>query len=226
MMLTVKGMRFPIAVIMVCIRWYAAYPLSCRHLEEMMEERGVSVDHSTVSRWAIRFLPLLEKIFRIHKHPVGGSWRMDETYIRVKGTWKYLYHAVDRAGKTIDFLLTAKRDKAAAKRFFDKAMQGNGVPEKVTMDKSGANKAAIDEINASREIPVTVRQTKYLNDIVEQDHRAVKRITKPMLGFKSFQSAKNILAGIELMHMNRKGQMMKEGADKMSFAEQFYALAE
>mgnify|MGYP003513613066 FL=1 len=225
-MLVVKGMRFPIEVILVCIRWYAAYPLSCRHLEEMMEERGVTVDHSTVSRWAIRFLPLLEKTFRKYKRPVGGSWRMDETYIQVKGVWKYLYRAVDRDGKTIDFLLTAKRDKAAAKRFFDKAMQANSVPEKVTMDKSGANKAAIDEINANREKPMLVRQVKYLNNIVEQDHRAVKRITKPMLGFKSFQSAKNILAGIELMHMIRKGQIMMEGADKMSYAEQFYALAE
>lgn len=225
-MLVVKGMRFPIEVILVCIRWYAAYPLSCRHLEEMMEERGVTVDHSTVSRWAIRFLPLLEKTFRKYKRPVGGSWRMDETYIQVKGVWKYLYRAVDRDGKTIDFLLTAKRDKAAAKRFFDKAMQANSVPEKVTMDKSGANKAAIDEINANREKPMVVRQVKYLNNIVEQDHRAVKRITKSMLGFKSFQSAKNILAGIELMHMIRKGQIMMEGADKMSYAEQFYALSE
>jgi len=225
-MLAVKGMRFPIEVILVCIRWYAAYPLSCRHLEEMMEERGVSVDYSTVSRWAIRFLPLLEKIFRKYKRPVGRSWRMDETYIKVKGVWKYLYRAVDRDGKTIDFLLTAKRDKAAAKRFFDKAMQANGVPEKVTMDKSGANKAAVDEINASRDIPMVVRQVKYLNNIVEQDHRAVKRITKPMLGFRSFQSAKNILAGIELAYMIRKGQMMMEGTDKISFAEQFYALAE
>ena len=225
-MLVVKGMRFPIEVILVCIRWYAAYPLSCRHLEEMMEELGVTVDHSTVSRWAIRFLPLLEKTFRKYKRPVGGSWRMDETYIKVKGVWKYLYRAVDRDGKTIDFLLTAKRDKAAAKRFFDKAMQANSVPEKVTMDKSGANKAAIDEINANREKPMVVRQVKYLNNIVEQDHRAMKRITKSMLGFKSFQSAKNILAGIELMHMIRKGQIMMEGADKMSYAEQFYALAE
>ena len=151
---------------------------------------------------------------------------MDETYIKVKGVWKYLYRAVDRDGKTIDFLLTAKCDKAAAKRFFDKAMQANGVLAKVTMDKSSANKAAIDEINANREIPMVVRQVKYLNNIVEQDHRSAKRMTKPMLGFKSFQSAKNILAGIELMHMIRKGQMMIEGADKMSFAEQFYALAE
>jgi putative transposase len=224
-MLNTKGMRFPIDVILVCIRWYAAYPLSCRHLEEMMEERGVSVDHSTISRWAIRFLPLLEKIFRKHKRPVGVSWRMDETYIKIKGAWKYLYRAVDKEGKTIDFLLTAKRDKAAAKRFFDKAMQANGLPEKVTMDKSGANKAAIDELNASMEIPMVVRQVKYLNNIVEQDHRAVKRVSKPMLGFKSFQSAKSILAGIELMHMIRKGQLMMEGSDEMSFADQFYALA-
>lgn len=150
---------------------------------------------------------------------------MDETYIKVKGVWKYLYRAVDRDGKTIDFLLTAKRDKAAAKRFFDKAMLANGVPEKVTMDKSSANKAAIDEINAHREIPMVVRQVKYLNNVVEQDHRAVKRITKPTLGFKSFQSAKNILAGIELMHMIRNGQRKMEETDEMSFAEQFYALA-
>ena len=220
-----KGMRFPIDVILVCIRWYAAYPLSYRHQEEMMEERGVVVDHSSINRWAIRFLPLLEKAFRKYKRPVGGSWRMDETYIKVKGVWKYLYRAVDKEGNTVDFLLTAKRDKAAAKRFFDKAMQAHGVPEKVTMDKSGANKAAIDEINAGRKIPIIVRQVKYLNNVVEQDHRVVKRVTKPMLNFKSFRSAKNVLAGIELMHMIRKLQFMMEGVDEMSFAHQFYALA-
>ena len=224
-MLATKGMRFPIDVILVCIRWYAAYPLSYRHLEEMMLERGVFVDHSSINRWAIRFLPLLEKVFRKHKRPVGGSWRMDETYIKVKGVWKYLYRAVDKEGKTVDFLLTAKRDKAAAMRFFEKAMKASGVPEKVTMDKSGANKAAMDEINARGETPVIVRQVKYLNNIVEQDHRAIKRVTKPMLNFKSFRAAKNVLAGIELMHMIRKGQFLLEGCIKLSFAEQFYALA-
>ncbi len=225
-MLIVKRMRFPIEVILVCIRWYAAYPLSYRHLEEMMEERGVSVDHSTVSRWATRFLPLLENIFRRkYKRSVGRSWRMDETYIKVKGAWNYLYRAVDKEGNTVDFLLTAKRDKAAAMRFFKKAINSNYMPEKVAMDKSGANKAAIDQIIKDNDTSIVVRQIKYLNNIVEQDHRAVKRITKPMLGFKSFQSAKNILAGIELMHMIRKGQMMMAGADKMTFAEQFYALA-
>ena len=222
-MLNTKRMRFPIDIILVCIRWYAAYPLSYRHIEEMMQERAVFVDHSSINRWAVRFLPLLEKAFRKHKRPVGGSWRMDETYIKVKGVWKYLYRAVDKEGKTVDFLLTAKRDKSAANRFFEKAMRHNGDPEKVTMDKSGANKAAIDGINDDRELPIEVRQIKYLNNIVEQDHRAIKRVTKPMLNFKSFCSARNVLAGIELMHMIRKGQMAEE--NQMSFAEQFYALA-
>ena len=224
-MLATKGMRFPIDVILVCIRWYAAYPLSYRHLEEMMQERGVFVDHSSINRWAIRFLPLLEKVFRKHKRPVGGSWRMDETYIKVKGVWKYLYRAVDKEGKTVDFLLTAQRDKAAAVRFFDKAMKASGVPEKVTLDKSSANKAAMDEINARGEMPIIVRQIKYLNNIVEQDHRAIKRVTKPMLNFKSFRAAKNVLAGIELMHMIRKGQLLLEGGIKLSFADQFYVVS-
>ena len=113
-MLSFKGMRFPIDVILVCIRWYVAYPLSYRHREKIMEERGVSVDHCSINRWAVRFLPLIEKIARKHKRPVGGSRRMDETYIKIKGVWKYLYRAVDKQGKTVDFLLTAKRDMAAA----------------------------------------------------------------------------------------------------------------
>ena len=191
----------------------------------MMQERGVSVDHSTVNRWAIRFLPLLEKIFRRHKRPVGGSGRMDETYLKVRGQWKYLYRAVDKEGNTIDFLLRAKRDKAAATAFFQKAMRQNGEPEKVTMDKSGTNKAAMDGLNQGREVPFVIRQIKYLNNIVEQDHRGIKRITKPMMGFKSFRAARHVLAGIELMHMIRKGQMTPPEGSDLSFADQFYALA-
>ena len=125
----------------------------------------------------------------------------------------------------MDFLLTAKRDKAAAMRFFDKAMQANDVPEKVTMDKSGANKAAIDEIKVSIVKQTIVRQVKYLNNIVEQDQRAVKRVTKPMRNFKSFQAAKCVPSGIKLMHMIRKGQLMLKGCNERSFADQFYALA-
>ena len=149
---------------------------------------------------------------------------MDETYIKVKGVWKYPYRAVDKQGKTVDFLLPAKRDKAAAMRFFEQAMRDKAIPEKVTMDKSGANKAVIDQIIEDKEISIIVRQVKYLNNVVEQDHRAVKRVTRPML-FKSFRSARNILAGIELMHMIRKGQLHFAGSDTMSFADQFYASA-
>ena len=150
---------------------------------------------------------------------------MDETYIKVKGAWKYLYRAVDKEGQTIDFLLTTKRDKAAALRFFDRAMKSSGVPEKITMDKSGANKAAIDEINAGRQNPIVVWQVKYLNNILQQDHRAIKRITRQMLDFKSFRAARNVLAGIELMHMIRKDQLVLKGGTELSFADQFYALA-
>ena len=150
---------------------------------------------------------------------------MDEIYIKVKGVWHYFYRAADKAGKTVDFLLTTKRDKAAALRFVEKAMKANGVPEKVAMDKSGANKAAMDEINTSREMPILVRQVKYLNNLVEQDHQAIKRVTRPMLNFKSFRTARSILAGIELMHMIRKGQLMLEDCIELSFADQFYALA-
>ena len=224
-MLNLKGMRFPTDVILLCIRWYVAYPLSYRHLEEMMEERGVSVDHSSINRWAIRFLPLIEKMARKHKHPVGGSWRMDETYIKVKGVWKYLYRAVDKRGKTVDFLLTAKRDMAAAMRFFDKAMGANSEPDKVAMDKSGANKAAVDAINTGRDVPIVVRQVKYLNNIVEQDHRAIKRIVRPMLGFKSFRCASILIAGIETMHMIKKGQLDRPNAQASTAASQFYSLA-
>jgi putative transposase len=162
---------------------------------------------------------------RNHKRPVGGSWRMDETYIKVKDVWKYLYRAVDKQGKTVDFLLAAKRDMGAAKRFFDKAIGANGDPDKIAMDRSGAHKAAIDAINTGRDVPIVVRQVKYLNNIVEQDHRAIKRVTRPMLNFKSFRSAGSVLAGIELMHMIRKGQFEIDGADTTSFAEQFFTLA-
>ena len=224
-MLDTKRMRFPLEIIAVCIRWYAAYPLSYRHLEEMMQERGAFVDHSSINRWAIRFLPLIEKTFRKYKRPVGSSWRMDETYIKINGQWKYLYRAVDKEGQTVDFLLSAKRDKAAAMRFFDKAVHNNGLPDKIAMDKSGANKAAIDQIIEDKGLSIVVRQVKYLNNMVEQDHRAIKRMTRPMLGFKSFRAARTILAGIELMHMLRKGQLKLVGCENMSFADQFYALA-
>jgi len=206
------------------VRWYVAYALSYRDLEEMMTERGISVDHSTIQRWVVKYSPLLEQEFKKHKRPVGSSWRMDETYIKIKGQWKYLYRAVDKEGNTIDFLLTAKRDKKAALRFFKKAIGANGLPEKVNMDKSGANKAGLEAYNEANDVEIEIRQNKYLNNRIEQDHRGIKRITRPMLGFKSFHSARRTLAGIELMRMIKKGQMLVLG-DDLSPAEQFYALA-
>ena len=149
---------------------------------------------------------------------------MDETYVRVKGQWKYLYRAVDKDGDTIDFLLRAHRDKAAARRYFEKSIDQNGLPETVTIDGSSANLAALEAINAELETPIKVRQTKYLNNIVEQDHRAIKRRTRPMLGFKDFRCARIILSGIEVMHMIAKGQMKYAGKIKPSAARQFYSL--
>ncbi|MFL9967114.1 IS6 family transposase, partial [Paraburkholderia sediminicola] len=201
-----------------------SYALSLRNLEEMMAERGISVNHSTVHRWALKLLPVLEKAFRRHKRPVGKSWRVDETYIKVTGEWKYLYRAVDKAGNTIDFLLRAHRDKTAARRYFEKSIAQNGEPETVTIDKSGANMAALEAINAERQTPIKIRQTKYLNNIIEQDHHAIKRRTRPMLGFKNFRCARILLGGIEVAHMIAKGQMEGNGA-RETFAEQFYSLA-
>ena len=218
-----KRLHYPLDVILLCVRWYVAYSLSLRNLEEMMAERGFEVDHSSVHRWVIKLVPLFEKAFRRHKRPVGESWRMDETYVKVRGQWKYLYRAVDKAGNTVDFLLRAHRDKAAARCYFEKAIECNGAPETVTMDKSGANLAALQAINAERETPIKIRQVKYLNNIVEQDHRAIKRRTRPMMGFKNFRCARIILCGIETMHMISKGQMDNAGVSRTA-AEQFYSL--
>jgi putative transposase len=217
-----KRLHYPLDVILLCVRWYVAYSLSLRNLEEMMAERGFEVDHSSVHRWVIKLVPLFEKAFRKRKRPVSKSWRMDETYVKVRGQWKYLYRAVDEAGNSVDFLLRAHRDKAAARRYFETAIDGNGAPEIVTMDKSGANLAALPSINAERETPIKVRQVKYLNNIVEQDHRAIKRIIKPMMGFKDFRCARTILSGIEVMHMIKKGQI-NDGVTRTA-AAQFYSL--
>jgi len=221
-----KRLHYPVDVIAQCVRWYLAYALSLRNLEEMMAERGISVDHSTLHRWVIRIVPRLDNMFRRYKRRPGRRWRMDETYIRIKGQWKYLYRAVDSGGQTIDFLLTAKRDAPAALRFFRKAIAHNGEPEGVTIDKSGANAAALAELNAGREKDdsIKVRQSKYLNNLVEQDHRHIKRRIKLMTGFKSFRRAQAILAGIEIIHMLRKGQFQHPYGDGLSPAEQFYLL--
>ena len=225
-MISFKGRQFKKTIILMSVRWYVAYALSYRNIEELMAERGVLVDHSTINRWVINYSPKLEAEFTSHyKRNVGSSWRMDETYIKIKGQWNYLYRAVDKSGATIDFMLSKNRDKKAAKRFFSKAISSSEKPEKVTIDKSGSNNAALISINKDLDenAKIEIRQIKYLNNIVEQDHRFIKRITKPMMGFKAFHSASAILIGIELHHMLHKGQY--NNARNMPVFEQFYALA-
>src|SRR5262245_575911 len=143
MAVSFKGAHFPSEIILTGVRWYVAYPLSTRHVEELMLERGVHVDHATINRWVIKYSPQLEAAFHRRKRPVWVSWRMDETYIRVKGEWRYLYRAVDTYGQTIDFLLTEHRDKGAALRFLKKALRRNGVPETITIDGSGADRKSV-----------------------------------------------------------------------------------
>ncbi|KUZ68622.1 integrase [Burkholderia ubonensis] len=218
-----KRLHYPLDVILLCVRWYVAYSLSLRNLEEMMAERGIEVDHSSVHRWVIKLVPLFEKAFRRIKRPAGKSWRMDETYVKVKGHWKYLYRAVDKEGNTVDFLLRAHRDKAATRRYFERAIAQNGESEIITVDKSGANLAALEAINAERKKPINIQKNKYLNNVIEQDHRAINCIIKPMMGFKRFRCARIILSGIEVRRMIRKGQMQHDGGTRTS-ADQFYSL--
>ncbi|MGP2408159.1 IS6 family transposase [Yersinia sp. 2553 StPb PI] len=222
-----KSLHYPTDINAQCVCWYLAYALSLRNLEEMMAERGIIVDHSTLHRWVIRRVPLLDKAFRRHKRSVGRRWRMDKTDIKVKGQWKYLYRAVDSSGQTLDFLLTAKRDAATVLLFFRKATRHHDEPETVNLDKSGANTAALATLNAEKpdEEAITVRQSKYLNNLIEQDHRNIKRRIRLMLGFKSFRRAQTLLAGIELSHMIRKGQLQHPVEEHLSPAEQFYWLA-
>jgi putative transposase len=226
MAISFKGAHFPKEVILMGVRWYVAYPLSTRHVEALMEERGGEVDHATINRWVLKYSPPLEAAFHRQKRPVWLSWRLDETYIRVKGEWRYLYRAVDKCGQTIDFLLTEQRDERAAMRFLTKAIRRHGVPEKITIDGSEAKAAAIKHDNEEYGTTILIRQVKYLNNMVEQDHRGVKPVTRPMLGFKSFAAADATLVGIELMHMLKKRQLvLEEGGEGLTAAEQFYALA-
>jgi putative transposase len=220
-----RGSHFEKEIILWGVRWYVAYLLSYRQLEEMMQERGVSVDHPTLNRWVIKYAPEFEKAWRRCQRPVGRSWRVDETYVKIKGQRAYRYRGVDKDGQTVDFFLTPQRDRAAAEAFLRKAIHNQGLPEKITIDQSRSNTAAITRYNRMHKTALIIRQSQYLNNIVEQDHRAVKRVVRPMLSFKSFWGARCTIAGIEVMHAIRKGQLVTSSAKSQTPAEQFYALA-
>jgi len=206
-----KWKHFAGEIILLNVRWYLKYALSYKNLEEIMAERGIIVDHTTIMRWVHEYSPEIEKKIRRQLRPTNDSWRVDETYIKIKGKWKYFYRAVDSNGDTIDFMLSAKRNKKAANRFFKKALSSNHnqIPRVITVDKNPAYPPAINELKNDKILPISVgiRQIKYLNNIIEQDHRSIKRIINPMLGFQSFQYANKTLKGIEAMNMIKKGQV-------------------
>jgi transposase, IS6 family len=214
---TFKGRQFATEVILWAVRWYLMFPISYRDLELMLRDRGAGADHTTLFRWIQAYAAELEQRIRPHLRPSNGSWRVDETYIRVKGRWTYLYRAVDNRGQTIDFLLSAKRDAAAAKRFFRKALaQPHTVnPRTITVDKNPAYPKAVAAMKGGCELWrfSRLRQAKYLNNIVEQDHRRAKRPTRPKLGFGGFWTARRTLAGFETMAMIREGQVRNIGGD-------------
>jgi putative transposase len=211
-----KGLHYPGAVILYAVFFYLRYAVSYRDLEEIMAERGVEVDHATLNRWVVKLAPLIASRAQDRKLPTAMSWRMDEPYIKVKGRWTYLYRAVDRDGQTLDFMLSERRNLAAARRFLKRAISTNGLPDRVVIDKSGANLACLQAVNVSSKVTgsgrvVEVRQIKYLNYILEQDHRFIKRITALMIGLKAFHSATASLAGVEIAHMIGKDQFGANG---------------
>jgi len=230
-MISFSGRHYPNFIILQCVRWYVSYALSYRNIEEMMKERGFEIDHATLNRWVLHYAPLLEQKSRQHKRPVHRSWRMDETYIKIKGKWRYLYRAVDKYGATVEFMVSKKRDRAAAKAFFRKAFRYNRMPYRINVDKSGSNKAALDHFNKPGRFTgkrkFILSQAKYLNNIVEQDHRHIKRITSPMGGFRKLHTAARTIAGIELMNMIKKRQLKftKYIDQNLTPAQQFYRLA-
>jgi transposase-like protein len=226
-----KWRHFQAEIILLCVRWYVRYALSYRDLEEMMLERGLHVDHTTIYRWVQRYAPELEKRCRPHLKACNDSWKVDETYIKIKKVWFYLYRAVDSEGNTLEFLLSPTRDAEATKRFFCKALHATtdstpqtlprkervasadsittSVPRVINVDKNAAYPKAIADLKAAGVLPehVELRQVKYLNNLIEQDHRFIKRLTKPGMGFFSFETAWRTLQGYEIMHMMRKGQL-------------------
>jgi transposase-like protein len=219
-----KWRRFEPAIILLCVRWYCRYQLSYRDLEEMMSKRGLLVDHTTAWRWVQRYAPEINKRIRPHLKLTGASYRVDETYIKVGNQCKYLYRAVDKEGNTIEFMLSAKRDVSAAKRFFKKMMRADHrrLPFSISVDKNAAYPDAFTSSQAEKVLPhdCKLRRVKYLNNIIEQDHRFIKKRVRASQCFKSFHTAERTIEGIEAVNMMRKGQVKRlSGKDAMGQAK-------
>ena len=205
-----KRHRYPKAIILQAVYFKLRFTISYRDVEELLQIRGVELDHSTIQRWVFKFSPEIEKKMNKRKFKVGDSWRMDETYIKVGGKDRFLYRAIDKEGNTVDFLLTKRRQRMSAQKFFNKAIGNNGRPRVINIDKSGSNYSAIRVVNrrAHSVKKIKIRQCKYLNNIVEQDHRNIKRRISICTGFKEFESAQRTLSGIEVVNIIRKNQII------------------
>ena len=208
-----KWRHFEPTLILLCVRWYCRYQLSYRDIEQMMRERGLDVDHSTVFRWVQRYAPEINKRIRPYLKMSGTSYRVDETYIKVGKSCKYLYRVVDKEGQTIEFMLSAKRNVSAAKRFFKKMMRADHrrLPFSISIDKNAAYPEAFSTSQAEKIVPKAckLRRVKYLNNVIEQDHRFIKKKVRASQCFKRFHSTERTLEGIEAMNMMRKGQVKR-----------------
>jgi transposase-like protein len=202
--------------------------LRSRDLVQMMAERGITFTHTTILRWVQRYVPEFEKRWSRYARPVGDSWRVDETYLKIRGQWVYLYRAVDKAGRTVDFLLSRRRDMSAAKRFFSRATKQHGAPRVITLDGYAASHRAVAQLKTSGILPrrVQVRSCKYLNNVIEQDHRRIKQRVRPMLGFKRFETTAVTIRGIELAEKIKKQQFnLKPLTEKAITAPEMWAVA-
>jgi transposase, IS6 family len=224
-----KYRHYQAEIILLCLRWYLRYSLSYRDLEEMIVERGLTVDHTTIYRWVQHYAPILERRCRAKLKLTNSSWRVDETYIKVKGTWMYLYRAVDSDGATVEFMLSPTRDALSAKRFFRKALRARHTvaPRVINVDRNPSYPKAVNKLKKKGTLPqgCELRPVKYLNNLVEQDHRFIKRRVNPGLGFWSFDTAWRTLQGYEAIHQLRKGQVQGTSRGNIRSQVRFVATA-
>jgi transposase, IS6 family len=227
-----KRRRFSVEIILLCVRWYCKYGISYRDLAEMMQERGVAVDPSTIFRWVQRYAPEIEKRIRPYRGPRSRSWRVDETYVRVGGNWKYLFRAVDKHGRLIAFMLSDRRNTDAAYRFLRKAIKAMShyPPSSITTDKLASYPRAILRLQNEGLLPddVVHRTSKYLNNILEADHGALKRVIRPTRGFQTMTTAAATLTGFEIMRMIRRGHCIlrkHQATGEIRLIDQLFGLA-
>ena len=219
-------------IILWLVTWYCRYALSYRDLTEMALERGLKLERSTIFRWVQEYAPEINKRMKPHLKLTCDSWKLDETYVKIKGKWHYLYRAIDKNGNTLDWMLSNQRNKKAAKRFFKKLLANTHTvdPRVINVDKSPTFPPALSELQATNESPIQakLRAIKYLNNSMENDHKSTKSKSRYRQWYQSFSTAKNTLDGMESMRMLQKGQIRNVGKNitkQNSFVRNLFGLA-